>query len=381
MRDPDTPREARNPRASCPNGLSPVSIETSACTRNLAGSISRMGGAENAKDFFALKHFATFVPRRGIGSAALDDRSARSAESGTRDSELILIEGRRQAVTMGDPYPTRNREPGTRNSLRCRRVLAVWAAIWIALSALVLAGEEMDVRTYASDGTREETGRIYIEDANFFRFDPDVDAQGTPQDNSIIFRADTGRFIVLDPDEKDYLILDEQRVQQFSSQLKKQLQEMRKRLDEAPPDQRDAIEQMMKAQPPSSALRFSLGIRKVGPDEGATKYEVLVNGKKTSEVWAKPLEAVGLQPGALELIQKMSSFYDSVMKSLSSDLPQITFGDNPFAGIAQMNGFPVKIKDVETGRVTEIGNAKTVDLDMALFAPPPDYTERRISFK
>lgn len=322
----------------------------------------------------------TFAPRRGIGSAGLDGRSARS-EPGTRNSELNLIEGRRQTKTSRDAHPTRNPELGTRNSLRLRHLLAVCTAIWIALSGPVLAGEEMDVQTYEPNGTREETGRIYIEDANFLRFDPDVDARGTPQDNSIIFRADTGRFIVLDPDEKDYLILDEQRVKQFSNQLKQQLQEMRKRLDEAPPDQRDALEQMLKTQAPAEALRFSLEIRKVGPDEGATKYEVMVNGKKTSEVWAKPLEAVGLQPGALELIQKMSSLYDTIMKSLSSDLPQITFGDNPFAGIAEMNGFPVKIRDVETGRITRIGNAKTVDLDMALFAPPPDYTERQISFK
>lgn len=87
---------------------------------------------------------------------------------------------------------------------------------------------------------------------------------------------------------------------------------------------------------------------------------------------------MGLDPSALELIRKMSAFYDTVMESLSTDLPLITFGDNPFAGIGEMDGFPSKIEDLATGEVTRIGAAETLELDMALFAPPPDYTERTL---
>ncbi len=280
------------------------------------------------------------------------------------------------------PSGTRNSQLGAslpENRFRAR--LLVWMTAWVAACSLAVAGEELDVQTYAADGSREESGRIYIADADFFRFDPDVDAQGKPQDNSIIFRADTNRFIVLDPDAKDYLILDKERVQRFSNQLKKQLQEMRKRLGEAPPDQRAAPEPEMKAQVPAGTHRSSLDIRKVGPDEDGTKYEVLADGKRTTEVWVKPPEAIGLQPDSLEVLRKMSAFYDSVVESFSIDLPRVTFSDDPFAGIAAMNGFPVKIRDVDSGRITRIGNAKTVDLDMALFAPPADYTERGLSFQ
>ncbi|MEJ2082915.1 MAG: hypothetical protein P8Y94_12275, partial [Acidobacteriota bacterium] len=61
--------------------------------------------------------------------------------------------------------------------------------------------------------------------------------------------------------------------------------------------------------------------------------------------------------------------------------PIITLSDEHFSRNASMNAYHVNIKDFQTGRITRIGNAKTVDLDMALFAPPADYTERGLSFQ
>ncbi len=259
-----------------------------------------------------------------------------------------------------------------------RRTLILASFFCFVAPIFALAGEKLEVQTFDPTGARQETGRIYIEDGNFFRFDPEVNAQGVPKDNSIIFRADTGTFVVLDPDEEDYLVLDKGRLRSFSTELKRQLQEMRQRLDEMPPAQRQMMEKILKAESPPGTLQFALDIRKIGPDDGATKYEVRVNGKKTTAVWTKPLDVMGLDPSALELIRKMSAFYDTVMESLSTDLPLITFGDNPFAGIGEMDGFPSKIEDLATGEVTRIGAAETLELDMALFAPPPDYTERTL---
>ena len=261
------------------------------------------------------------------------------------------------------------------------RRCTVSLTVWIMVSGLALAGEQLEVQTFGPSGNAEESGRIYLEDGKLLRLDPDVDAQGNPEDNSVIFRADTDTFIILDPEDKDYLVLDQQRVQQFSAQLKEQLSKMREQLDKLPPEQRGMMEKMLKAQSPQGTLEFSVDIREIGPDEGATKYEVWVNGKKASEVWVKSPAEMGISRGALELIRQMSSFYETTMKSLATDFPQITFGDNPFAGIASMNGFPEKIKDIESGRVTRISSARTVELDPALFAPPPDYTERKIEFK
>ncbi|MFZ0428637.1 MAG: hypothetical protein WAO20_11020 [Acidobacteriota bacterium] len=253
--------------------------------------------------------------------------------------------------------------------------------LWIMVSGFALAGEQLEVQTFGPSGSPEETGRIYIQDGALLRLDPEVDAQGHPTDNSVIFRADTETFIVLDPQEKDYLVLTRQRLEQFSTQLKEQLHRMREQLDDLPPEQRKMMEKMLAAQAPQEPVEFSLDIREIGPDEGAVKYEVWVNGKKATEVWVKPPEEMGIGPGALELIRKMSAFYETTMKSLSTDFPQITFGDDPFAGIARMNGFPEKMRDVESGRVTRIGKAEILDLDPELFAPPPDYRERKIDLQ
>lgn len=131
-----------------------------------------------------------------------------------------------------------------------RRTLILASFFCFVAPIFALAGEKLEVQTFDPTGARQETGRIYIEDGNFFRFDPEVNAQGVPKDNSIIFRADTGTFVVLDPDEEDYLVLDKGRLRSFSTELKRQLQEMRQRLDEMPPAQRQMMEKILKAESP-----------------------------------------------------------------------------------------------------------------------------------
>lgn len=246
------------------------------------------------------------------------------------------------------------------------------------IPSLAFAGERLEVRTLGPDGTLQETGWMYLEAGNLFRLDPDVDPQGHPRDNSIIFHADSATFIILDPVEKDYLTLDPSRIRHFSSRLREQLENMRRDLDASPTTAAppDAVTPQPKAAEAASQQRVE--VRKVGEDEEGTRYEVSIRGRKVTEVWVKPPAAMGLSPAVLGLIRETSAFYESFMKSLAMDVPQVAFADDPFAGIGQMNGFPTKIKDLSTGEVTRIGVAQKLTLDPALFEPPADYTERAL---
>ena len=263
------------------------------------------------------------------------------------------------------------------------RKSTIVASVGCALFAwgFLSADVRLKIESYSPQGDLEETGMAYIQGDRFLRMEPEVDEQGRPQDNSIIFDSVSQTFWVIDHEQEQYLRLDKATVEQMSSQIKSALDQMRAQLDQLPAEQRKLMEDSLKAQLPSKQVEFSSEVRKIGPEDGGVKYEVWVNGKEASTVWTKPAGEIGLPEDALEVFRKMSAFYDDVMKTLSTTFPDAFATDNPFASIVGMEGFPVRMQDVQSKRVTKLSVAGTEPIDPAMFAPPADYKEKKLDIR
>jgi len=251
----------------------------------------------------------------------------------------------------------------------------------LLVSGVLRADARLKMETFSPQGDLEETGLIYIQGDRFLRMEPEVDDQGRPQDNSIIFDGATQTFFVIDHEEEEYLRLDKTAVEQMSGQIKAALDQMRDQLDQLPEAQRKMMEETMKAHLPSKQVEFTSEVKEIGSEDGMAKYEVWVNGKKASVVWTKPPSEIGLPENAMDVFRKMSVFYDDVMESLSATFPDAFATDNPFTSITQMNGFPVRLEDVQSKRTTKLFVLGTDPIDPSLFAPPPDYKERELRFQ
>jgi len=132
---------------------------------------------------------------------------------------------------------------------------------------------------------------------------------------------------------------------------------------------------------PQAQGDFSIEVKSMGTDGSYQKYEVWVGGEKMSEVWATSPEALGIPANSLEVFRKMSSFYEELMKTLSSNPFFKSMGTNPFPGFAKMNGFPVRTLDVESGSETHMSEAVAVDLTDGFFAPPKQYKAKKTGFE
>ncbi len=262
-----------------------------------------------------------------------------------------------------------------------RSTVTATIACTLMVSGILSADARLKMESFSPQGDLEETGLVYIQGDRFLRMEPEIDDQGRPQDNSIIFDGATQTFWVIDHEEEEYLRLDKTAVEKMSGQIKAALDQMRDQLDQLPEDQRKMMEETLKSHLPSKQVEFTSEVKEIGSEDGMSKYEVWVNGKKASIVWTRPAAEIGLPENAMEVFRKMSAFYDDVMESLSATFPDAFATDNPFTSITMMKGFPVRMEDVQSKRTTKLSVIGTDPIDPSMFAPPPDYKERKLQFQ
>ena len=141
------------------------------------------------------------------------------------------------------------------------------------------------------------------------------------------------------------------------------------------PEQRAMMEQMMKGRMPAAqsapAPKVTTEVKSRGESVGpytCTLYEVLTDGRRTSEVWVAPLDQAQLQAAEYETFRGLAEFYEP----LSRNAPGTKWG---VPGSAQMEGFPVRWRNYEGQDVTsewEVVGAERRSLETSLFTLPSD---------
>ena len=252
--------------------------------------------------------------------------------------------------------------------------------VWFLFTTpLVLGGVKVKMETI-NKGTVQQVGWVYIEGENRLRIDTDVDPDTNEAENSMIFQADTELIYMVDHESREYLQIDKETMAKFGNSMNEAMRQMEEQLKQMPEAQRKVMEDMMKKNMPQAQGDLSIEVKSMGADGDYQKYEVWVGGQKMSEVWATSPAELGIPANSLEVFRKMSGFYEQLMETLSSNPFFESMGTNPFPGFAQMNGFPVKTLDVESGSETHLSEATTTEFPDGFFQPPDRYKAKKFDF-
>jgi hypothetical protein len=174
-------------------------------------------------------------------------------------------------------------------------------------------------------------------------------------------------------------------------QMQSQLKEMEEQLKQLPPEQRRAIEAMMKQTQQSAAKQTpqKLSPEACAPDKtdikrtgttvtvagyAATGYQIFTNGKLDSEVWIAPaITAVReIDPAKLE---RMVS---DMLKALPHCPPKgQMFGADPIWKLMK-DGYPVRSVEKDGGTVTEVVKAESRSLGAGEFQPPAGFARKSL---
>ncbi len=172
-------------------------------------------------------------------------------------------------------------------------------------------------------------------------------------------------------------------------QMQGQMKELEEQLKNLPPEQRKAIEAMMKgqaAQRPPAQLKpeecapDKVDVRRTGKNltvagYDATGYQVFANGKLDSEVWIAPAitAAHEIDPQKLE----------RMMREMLKALPQCPargqlFGADPMWKLMK-DGYPVRSVEQAGGSVMEVVKAESRSLGAAEFQPPAGFARKPLN--
>lgn len=174
-------------------------------------------------------------------------------------------------------------------------------------------------------------------------------------------------------------------VQEFVQSIKGMMSSVMKQMEEAmkqvPPEQRKMMEEMMRAQMPKQedCPEVKTELRKTEQQEtiagySAVRYDVLVDGKTTSELWISK-EIAAWKEIDPEKLQKFSVEFDKLAGC--SNKTGLASSDPSWKIAAE--GFPVRTV-MKTGKVTvtELVKAESKTIPASEFQPPAGFTQKTL---
>ena len=239
------------------------------------------------------------------------------------------------------------------------------------------AGVTLDL--VRSDANGKELERTHVSSQGG-KLRMDTDGGQFSSDVSMIFLGD--RFLVIDHDEKTYIIMDEAMLNEVSAKMNDALKQMEAQLAQMPPEQRAMAEQMMKSQLSALSGTDSAGpprVEAVGPGEWngrpCTRYAVYEGAEKSQDVCAAPLEQVEGADEMIEAFMGMAEFVQKLTESLPGPLAA-SLSANPGAVMDQINGFPIHSVEYSGGERSAESRLESIEegaLDGAMFEAPSGY--------
>ena len=201
----------------------------------------------------------------------------------------------------------------------------------------------------------------------------------------MIWRGDRREMVVVDDDEKSYVVMDKESLGQLAGQAAGAMGQMQEALKNVPADKRAMIEEMMKRQMPQQAPeRPGTELRKTG--ERAThsgypcvRYDVLRGGEKIRELWVTDWDNVEGGEDVVEAFESMADFFQEMLDSLPSFGQGGPATDPVFAHMREIGGFPVVTRTFEGGELEDestLRSAARRTLDPSEFEPPAGYKRR-----
>ncbi len=141
-----------------------------------------------------------------------------------------------------------------------------------------------------------------------------MDVKGPRGANAdMIFRGDRHEMLAVDHDSETYVLIDDATIEQISSQLSQLEAQMQEMLKDVPPEQRAAVEQMMKQRMPSAGAPEPVTeIRSTGTSGekngyAAREFELYRDGRREKSFWVTDWDNIEGGRDAARAFESMAS--------------------------------------------------------------------------
>lgn len=245
--------------------------------------------------------------------------------------------------------------------------LAAWFAGQAAQAGVVIEQEQRE------PGRPAVTGRTTLQlDAGRLRVES-TDESG--EQHVMIFRADRSVVWMIDPKQRTYSELTKARVEQMRGQMDAARREMAEQLAQLPPEQRQAVEQMMGQRMGASA---PVSVHALGAGEPVgtftcTRYEILRGSERLQEVCAAPLAQLHVTAEDIKTFTELGRMLEPLGQKATA---------GQWSALESINGFPVRSISYHAGRAVleeRLVRAEQKALDPGLFELPAGY--RRVELE
>jgi hypothetical protein len=187
-------------------------------------------------------------------------------------------------------------------------------------------------------GTTELAQKMYVQGGNG-RF---VDANGLVS----IIKGNTMYFV--DDQERTFIAFDKATMAKLATQLSAQLERQKEQISKLPPDQRAQLEQLLV--PSGTREVDAIDTGKTEKVDGRTcrVWEVTRGGQPDDQVCVVPFASL---PGK-ENIQAVFANFARVFEEMAKNVPTLAgMMSNEFDAQAKVNGFPVRSRAYDNGRL------------------------------
>lgn len=240
------------------------------------------------------------------------------------------------------------------------------------LAALVAAPAVADTRIrYVDEQSGEEQSVITIKDGQ-----ARMDDANSP--TWTLFDTSDDSLIAVDPDQKTWTSLDQETMEKAAGQMNAAMAEMRKQLEQMPPEQRAQMEKMMGDMMGAGGTAVETKVDRTGETlrkAGHDCEQVFMSVGRMSRS-----ELCVVDPDELDIPDADSAVLDAMQERMMkfAETMSQTFGAAPTFDFDSLGGLPVYMKqdDEPAGQVLEGVTHSGIDAD--LFRIPDGYREEKI---
>lgn len=253
------------------------------------------------------------------------------------------------------------------------------------------AGVLLTVENRSLDGSQPERVASTIAiDGNRVRIDHTE--PGRSSRGSVIYRGDRKQMIVLNHEGSSFQIVTQDSLkhmnQQINDQVSAMMEQMKSKLAQLPPAQRQMVEQMMQQQNPAAMGQPAAPqpppaqVKKTGETKTVrgyptVQYEVYENGDRVREMWVTDWASAGVKRDDFRIFKEMHQFQQQAFSSMNSGQGLQT-GDAAFDEFRQVEGLPVVVTNYNGPakvRETSLQSVEQKAFQDSYFEPPANYQQ------
>lgn len=212
---------------------------------------------------------------------------------------------------------------------------------------------------------------------------------GTELEGSMVFRGDKNEVVIINHDNKTYIIMDEATMKSIAAQIGQAMSQMEAAMKDMPPDQREKMKEMMKQKMPGlgGGEYVEPVLKKAGEGKvngvSCAKYDVYKGDERIRQHCVADWNSIEGGQEMMAVMLRMADFMDQMAKSFSKAGSlvgdQVQFEKNVFNQLRQLNGFPIETIEYSDGKEeaeSTFQSSKKTTVDAADMEPPAGYTKQ-----